>query len=46
MKEKVFEDTNIFVYLKLRDEKNRDKKFASESLFKKIKGRIIISWLP
>jgi len=33
----------IFVYLKLRDEKNRDKKFASENLFKKIKGRITIS---
>jgi predicted nucleic acid-binding protein len=43
MKEKVFVDTNIFVYLKLRDEKNRDKKYASENLFKKIKGRITIS---
>jgi predicted nucleic acid-binding protein len=43
MKEKVFVDTNIFVYLKLRDEKNSDKKSASENLFKKIKGRIIIS---
>jgi predicted nucleic acid-binding protein len=28
MKEKVFVDTNIFVYLKLKDEKNRDKKSA------------------
>ncbi len=43
MKEKVFVDTNIFVYLKLRDEKNRDKKSAAENLFKKIKERIIIS---
>jgi len=43
MKEKVFVDTNIFVYLKLKDEKNRDKKSASESLFRKIKNRITIS---
>lgn len=43
MREKVFVDTNIFIYLKLKDEKNRDKKAASENLFKKIKGRITIS---
>jgi predicted nucleic acid-binding protein len=43
MKEKVFVDTNIFIYLKLKDKKNEDKKSICSDLFRKIKNRITIS---
>lgn len=43
MKEKVFVDTNIFIYLKLKDKKTEDKKSICSDLFRKIKDRIIVS---
>jgi predicted nucleic acid-binding protein len=35
MKEKVFVDTNIFIYLKLKDKKTEDKKSICSDLFRK-----------
>ena len=43
MKGKFFVDTNIFIYLKLKDEKSKEKRLISSNLLKKIKNRIIIS---
>ncbi len=43
MKEKVFFDTNILIYLKLRDKRHEEKRAICSSLVREVKHNFIIS---